>query len=228
MGLHGQRRARGDDLGHPARLGIDVVGDRRHESERLRLVGVHGAPGQQQVEGDTLTGDAGEPRRRDREAQLDPDAREPGCASGHANVARQRQLEAAPVRISVDGGDGDTRKLRDRREHGLVRVEERLRLVGRQLCLVAQVGTRAERAASSADDDSAQPAGPEIGKRVEQLSAQRVGQQVQGRGVERQDADGALDRDIDAQGRPLRGNSGLPAIGLFGARGVEPGAPCGP
>src|SRR5262249_48617314 len=85
-----------------------------------------------------------------------------------------------------------------------------------------------ERAAAAAENDGAQPPRPKIGERVEERGTQRVGEEIERRRVEGERADRAVDRDVDAHARALGGEAGLPETGLFGARGGEPRAPCGP
>jgi len=171
VGLDRERRAGRDDVGEAPRLGVHVVGDGRNEPEDVRLGRLHDAARQQQIERDALAGHPREPRRRDGEAELHADTGKAGGAPGHADVARQRQLEAAAIGVAVHGGERGAGESGERREHGLVGVEERLHLLRRQLDLVAQVGARAERAAAAADDHRAQPASLELVEGLEQRRA---------------------------------------------------------
>ena len=95
------------------------------EPDRERLVGAHLPPAPDQLLGARRADEPGQPLRAARardDAEQDlglPDARVVG---GDAQVARDRELEAAAERVPPDRGDDRTRDRRDRVE----RVAERL------------------------------------------------------------------------------------------------------
>ena len=95
------------------RRGARVVIDAVDEADRQRLLGVDPAAGQAEVERAAAAHERRQAPRRDREAVARPACRQPGAGRGHAEVAADRELEAAADRRPVERGEHRARQLED-------------------------------------------------------------------------------------------------------------------
>lgn len=182
-----------------------------HQADGERLVGLHRAPGEDQVQRPPLADDARQAHGAavdQRHAEAPAEHTEHGVLGHHPQVCQQRQLQAAGHGMALDGSDQRLGQLHAARPHGPVAV--RLQAVAPLAVLGhrRQVGTGAEGAAAASEHRH-----PRVIVRLE--SPQRRSQGFGGgavdgvahlRAVDDQGGDGAVLFDADAhRGTYVRG-----------------------